>query len=257
MAESKDYNTNFFFPNSAFAKENNRLIAIIVIIWALAVFGFHGWMKVIEKETPEPGHDTYMAAVEALKADTASVQQKQDVAKVYLMLMGKYIALRGDAAFLQTDAKDEDIVKPTTLQNAFTVLANELLSVGQKVNDLLPGKLKKDEEPETTRYKELSDKVAMAVNLKDGKFDAILTTFIPYAVTDVATEKVDYDKMTGIMDKHLIHYRSFLTDTKFLGFPFHYFYSAVFSMVLFCGLCIFYCVVADKMMIRHGIESAE
>ena len=223
MAESKDYNTNFFFPNSAFAKENNRLIAIIVIIWALAVFGFHGWMKVIEKETPEPGHDAYMAAVEALKADTASVQQKQDVAKVYLTLMGRYIQLRESA----------------DLQNAFTGLVKDLLPEGQVID------------------KKNTANINAAVNLKDGEIDAILKTIVPFALTDVAAAKVDYDKMTGVMDKHLVHYRSFLTDTIFLGFPFHYFYSAVFSMVLFCGLCIFYCVVADKMMIRHGIESAE
>jgi len=99
--------------------------------------------------------------------------------------------------------------------------------------------------------------IEAAINLKDGAIDAILKTIIPFALSDAAAAKVDYDKMTGVMDKHLVHYRSFLTDTKFLGFPFHYFYSAVFSMVLFCGLCIFYCIVADKMMVRHGIESAE
>lgn len=220
MAGSKDYNTNFFIPNSPFAKENNRLIAIIVIVWALAVFGFHGWMKAIEKPVAEESHVTYMAAVDALKAGTASVQQKQDVAKVYLMLMGKYIGLRGNA----------------DLQNAFTALGKELLPEGQVIDKT-----------------DLKNVIA-AVNLKDGKYDALLTNLVPYAVTDSAIAKVDYDKMTGVMDKYLIHYRSFLTDTIFLGFPFHYFYSAVFSMVLFCGLCIFYCAVADKMMVRHGIE---
>lgn len=223
MAESKDYNSNFFFPKTAFAKENNRLITIIIVIWALAVFGFHGWMKAVEKAVPEESHVVYMAAVEALKADTASVQQKQDVAKVYLTLMGRYIQLRENA----------------DLQNAFTLLVKDLLPAGQAID------------------KKKTANIEAAINLKDGATDAILKTIVPFALTDAAAAKVDYDKMTGVMNKHLVHYRSYLTDTKFLGFPFHYFYSAVFSMVLFCGLCIFYCAVADKMMVRHGIESAE
>ncbi len=223
MAESKDYNSNFFFPKTAFAKENNRLIMIIIVIWALAVFGFHGWMKAIEKAVPEESHVTYMGAVDALKAGTASVQQKQGVAKVYLTLMGRYIQLRENA----------------DLQNAFTQLANDLLPEGQVID------------------KTNLTNVETAINLKDDAIDVILKTIVPFALTDTAAASVDYDKMTGVMDKHLVHFRSYLTDTKFLGFPFHYFYSAVFSMVLFCGLCIFYCIVADKMMVRHGIESAE
>lgn len=223
MAESKDYNSNFFFPKTAFAKANNSLITVIIIIWAIAVFGFHFWMKAIEKPVAEESHVTYMAAAEALKADTASVQQKQDVAKVYLMLMGRYIQLRENA----------------DLQNAFTLLAKDLLPEGQTID------------------KKNTANINAAINLKDGEIDSILKTIVPYALTDAAGAKVDYDKMSAVMDKHLVHYRSFLTDTIFLGFPFHYFYSAVFSMVLFCGLCMFYCAVADKMMVKHGIESAE
>ncbi len=218
---TKNYETNFFFPKSAFAKDNNKLIATIVIVWALAVFGFHGFMKAIEKPVPEENHIVYMAAVEALKAGTASIQQKQDVAKVYLTLMGRYINLRGDA----------------DLQNAFTVLANGLLLEGQKIDKA-----------------DLTNLIT-AINFKEDKVDVLLKNLVPYAISDAAIVKIDYNKITPLMDKYLIHYRSFLTDTIFLGFPFHYFYSAIFSMVLFCGLCIFYCLRADKMTIKHGIES--
>ena len=56
------------------------------------------------------------------------------------------------------------------------------------------------------------------------------------------------------MDLYLIHNRSVLTDTKFLGFPFHYFYTAVFLLVLFVGLCWLYCVRTDMFNKRYGIE---
>lgn len=225
MAESKDYNSNFFFPTSAFAKDNNLLIGGIVIVWAIAVFGFHFWMKAIEKEVPEPGHTTYMAAVENLKSGSATVQEKQDVAKVYLMLLGKYLELRNN-----------DVLK-----KAFTLAATELLP----------------EDAKTALADGNKEVVAAALGLNAGKYDKLLINLIPYATTELDQTPTDYAKITPLMDKYLIHYRSFLTDTIFLGFPFHYFYSAVFLLVFFCGVCWFYCFVADRMMIKHNMESEE
>jgi putative solute:sodium symporter small subunit len=54
-------------------------------------------------------------------------------------------------------------------------------------------------------------------------------------------------KLSAVMEKYLIHYRSALTDTTVLGFPFHYFYSSVFLLVLFVGLCLLYCVRTDAL----------
>ena len=50
-----------------------------------------------------------------------------------------------------------------------------------------------------------------------------------------------------IMDRYLIHNRSVLTDTIFLGFPLHYFYTAVFLLVLFVGLCLGYCLMMERL----------
>jgi putative solute:sodium symporter small subunit len=41
--------------------------------------------------------------------------------------------------------------------------------------------------------------------------------------------------------------KSFLTETQFLGFPFHYLYSAQFLIVLFILLCYVYCKFIDKL----------
>jgi putative solute:sodium symporter small subunit len=59
------------------------------------------------------------------------------------------------------------------------------------------------------------------------------------------------------MEKHLTHNRSVLTDTKFLGFPFHYFYTAVFLLVLFVGLCLVYCRLMDDLSAKYGMEEGE
>lgn len=218
MSESKDYNSNFFFPNTPFAKENNRLIMMIIVVWAAAVFGFHIWMKAVEKPVPEPAHTSYMAVVDALEAGTATIEQEQAAARVYLTLLGKYIDLRDDVR----------------LQNAFTATVKSIAPAATTADD-----------------------AAQAIGLGDNAIDNLLRTVIPVAMTEAALTAVSYSDLRIVMDTYLIHNRSFLTDTKFLGFPFHYFYTAVFLMVLFVALCALYCVVADKMMVKHGIETGE
>jgi putative solute:sodium symporter small subunit len=67
----------------------------------------------------------------------------------------------------------------------------------------------------------------------------------------------DKTKVPATMAKYLIHNQSFLTDFKFLGFPFHYFYTAVFLLILFVGLCWIYCYRTDKKMTKFEVvESA-
>ena len=62
------------------------------------------------------------------------------------------------------------------------------------------------------------------------------------------------DVVAEAMGLYLIHNRSVLTDLKFLGFPFHYFYTAVFLLILFVGLCWLYCVRTDLFNKKYGIE---
>jgi putative solute:sodium symporter small subunit len=50
-----------------------------------------------------------------------------------------------------------------------------------------------------------------------------------------------------IMKLYLVHNQSFLTDFMFLGFPFHYWYTAQFLLILFVILCLIYAVLIDRM----------
>ena len=72
-----------------------------------------------------------------------------------------------------------------------------------------------------------------------------------------STGTMNYSKLTalpGAMEKYLIHNRSFLTDSSFLGFPLHYFYTAQFLLILFIVLCLIYAKAVDKKNTRLGIE---
>jgi putative solute:sodium symporter small subunit len=60
-----------------------------------------------------------------------------------------------------------------------------------------------------------------------------------------------FKALPDMMSYYLTHNQSFLTDTPFLGFPFHYFYTAVFLLVLFVVLCIVYKHI-DRKKIKKG-----
>ena len=53
MEEQKDYRISFFKPTTPFSKTNRNLVITLVLIWAIAVFGFQILLRVMEKPTPE------------------------------------------------------------------------------------------------------------------------------------------------------------------------------------------------------------
>ena len=47
---------------------------------------------------------------------------------------------------------------------------------------------------------------------------------------------------------------SFLTETQFMGFPFHFWYSSQFCIALYIFLCYVYCKFIDKLEAEHGTK---
>ncbi len=233
MDGTTNYDINFFKPRTAFLKENVRIITICITIWAVCVFGFHIFMKVIEKRTPEPGYITYEQVYPKLTDGTATAEDKVEIAKVYLGLIGKSIALQ----------------KNDVLKGAFTAA----------VHDALPSTEK--EAFKAATLTETTDKgvanvanVVKALGLED---DIVLKGVVPFALVPMEGTALSMTapEIPAIMEKYLIHFQSFLTDTKLFGFPFHYFYSAVFLLTLFNLICLVYCFVIDGVMKKHGMES--
>ena len=93
----------------------------------------------------------------------------------------------------------------------------------------------------------LSDQLTQVLSLSA---DDVRRTLIPFSLQAEGIEALDDETIAmlpGVMSKYLVHNRSALTDARFLGFPFHYFYTAVFLLILFVGLCLIYCVRTDAM----------
>lgn len=243
-----DYHISFFKPTTDSARRNRNMVVQLVLIWAIAIFGFQILLKVIENPTPEPAWDIYKSAWEEIEAGSTDAGLLKEASQSALSVLGKVaidpvhrealdnmiswsaynIADSDQRALLLQKLESFEIIAAVTddpTAGDYVDAKNELIPVLQEIYGLEP-------------Y-DVRGKIA-AVEIKS----SLMQLF------NDENRKMFLDAM----DLYLIHNRSVLTDTKFLGFPFHYFYTAVFLLILFVGLCWLYCIRTDMFNKKYGIE---
>ena len=243
-AQKQDYHISFFKPTTPQAKANRNMVLWLVLVWVVAIFGFQILLKVLEKPTPETAYTEYKAVWEDVKNETASQEQLSSFAKSTLSVLGK--------VFITADEK--------------AVLENALSWSFYQISD--PGV--QEEITEFQAYEksieDIQDKDYVATKLKlESNLSPVLALeksdvrrkFLPLSLDAKGMNEFtqeNKDALPAIMDKYLIHNQSALTDIVFLGFPFHYFYTAVFLLVLFVFLCWIYSVRTDALNKQFGKE---
>ncbi len=239
----ENYSISFFKPTTELSKKNAKLSIVLLLIWVVAVFGFHILLKIIEKPTPEPVYLSFENVWDNIKADNASVADNQAFIKSTLSVIGKLL-IKDD---------DKEILNRAVTFSIFDI-TNEDKSIllMEKMNAFHSLKDVNISHKDYIKYKvELTEFAASIINVEPHSIEAKL---LPFALKSAENSGIDKDKIPEIMSKYLIHNQSFLTDTKFLGFPFHYFYTAVFLLILFVGLCWFFCFKTDRIYRKLGIK---
>ena len=242
-----DYHISFFKPTTPQAKANRNMVVVLVLIWFLAIFGFHFLLWVIEKPTPEPAYVTFEKVWSNVESGSASEVELQEFGQTSLSVLGK----------LMITAEEKSVLNNALSWTTYT-LSDEVDKAGlvSKIRELEKTKseITSLSDAEYIKMKaELSDQLSPVLNIS--KLD-VRSKILPVELvsTDIesltATTKAS---LPGVMKKYLVHNQSFLTDFKFLGFPFHYFYTAIFLLILFVGLCWLYCVRTDQMNAKMGI----
>lgn len=238
---SNGYHISFFKPTTPQALANRNMVIWLLLIWTIAIFGFQILLRVIEKPTPEPAYLSFQNVWENVEHGNASPIEMQEFGHATLSVLGK-IAI--------TDAEK------TTLDNALS----------WSLHQLVPDSLKNNMVSKIQNFEQIKnsiENIADPAYLKlksdlTNEFSPILgllpldirAKILPLELNSLNINNLTEEtknSLPGIMEKYLIHNQSILTDTKFLGFPFHYFYSAVFLLILFIGLCWLYCVKTDSL----------
>jgi putative solute:sodium symporter small subunit len=251
---SNEYKFSLFNPVSPYGRKNRNLILTILITWFVAVFGFQLLLLLFQKPTPEKSLITFESVWENVKTGKATEQEKKDFVNSLVAVAGK------------------STLKPANkivLDNALTWSVFSMVSDSEKV--ILSGQIRelltiKEKLPEATdaeyvlmqsdlkRIKTIINSIA---NEKTGidptnNKAAILPYNLNAENKELSAE--DREALPKIMKLYLTHNQSFLTDMKIFRFPFHYFYTAEFLLILFVSMCLFYSIRITHLQKKFSIK---
>ncbi len=243
------YHISFFKPTTPRAKHNRNMVVWLVSIWFIAIFGFHIVLRIIEKPTPEPVYYSFETAWNNIQNETAETEDLSELGRSALSVLGKMYVTEEDRA---------------VLSRVFSWSVFRLYPENQKdqlISEINAFQKKKEEITNISDTEYIQMKVALSKNLAavlDLASNDVRKKIIPFEISAEGSGQLSEKakgQLSSIMGKYLIHNQSVLTDFKFLGFPFHYFYTAVFLLILFVGLCWIYCIRTDAM--NKKLEIAE
>lgn len=244
---SNDYHISFFKPTTPQAKANRNIVIWFVLVWAIAIFGFQILLRVLEKPTPEPAYLSFEKVWENVENGSASVTELQEFGQSTLSVLGK-VAIDKDAKLALDNA-----VSWTVYQLTADSLKSEL-AMKVKNFENTKAEITNISEPAYIEAKiALGNEVSPILGLPNMD---IRSKILPLELSAVNMENLSaetIENLPGTMETYLIHNQSALTDFKFLGFPFHYFYTAIFLLVLFVFLCWLYCVRIDSINTKLNI----
>jgi putative solute:sodium symporter small subunit len=243
MVETEDYKISFFRPTTHRARLNRNLTVKLFIAWAVAIFGFQVLLKIIEKPVPEEGLLSFSAAWEKIETEAAEVTDYQAAARPIVQVLGKSSLKDGEYEALK-DALGWIVARVIT-DEELIVLQEEVIHLNLLKNQITSLK----DEAYLKAKETVGMKAGSALGLEVG---SLLSQLLPLALDNdlISFSSENKMKVPDIMSTYMIHNRSVLTDTIFLGFPFHYFYTAVFLLIFFIGLCWFYCYRTDRVHAR-------
>lgn len=244
---SNDYHISFFKPTTPHATANRNMVLWLVVVWFMAIFGFHFLMRLIEKPTPEPAYTSFEQVWSNVSEGTATAEQYQEFGKAALSVLGKISIAENDKVALN-NALSWSVYQLTT-----DSLRESLVAKIQKFETLKEEIETIDDEAYVSTKTSLSANLSpvLALSPMDVRSKLLPLELTAQNIESLTPETVS--NLPGVMAKYLIHNQSVLTDTIFLGFPFHYFYTAVFLLVLFVGLCWLYCKKTDQLNAKFDV----
>jgi len=249
-----EYNFSLFKPVSPYSRKNRNLIVTLLIIWFVAIFGFQLLLVLFEKPTPEKTLIAFESTWESVKTGKATEQEKKDFVNSLIAVAGK------------------SSVKPvnkTVLDNVLTwyvysmVSDPEKVKLSEQIKELVSTRemLVKASDAEYTRLQSDLIRIKTTINsIANEKTGIDLTNnkeaILPYNLNAENKEPSadDLEALPKIMKLYLTHNQSFLTNTKILGFPFHYFYTAEFLLILFVSMCLFYSIRITQLQKKFSIK---
>lgn len=254
METPDQYNFSLFTPRNLHGKKNRNVILSMLAIWAIAVFGFQFLLRAIEKPTPEKALTMFESTwPEASTADIKTVDYKTFLNSL-ILVRGKNIVKAEDQVVLSGAISYvmfnivPDSLKPVMINSVTEIRSLKEHLAGAKDQKYLDLKIQIAE-----KNKNITSIGEQYSGFKPGSLESSILISSLQEKYPSSLKDESFANLPGLMKLYLTHNQSFLTDTKFLGFPFHYFYTAVFLLILFVALCIIYNVLIEWRLGKEGI----
>lgn len=249
----QNYDLSFFKPTNPRTRANRNLVLVLVIIWAVGVFGFQFLLKIIEKPTPEETLINYNTVKEKVYNGNASVDEQKTFVYALLTLEGR--SINTDDKALVSDALSKVVFDFDLNRDSQSLLKElqEIKTAKDGLGALKPEEFKTKQAEIRKQEADIISVIAPVLGLQNNELRA---KFLPLVLQESNTEFTPdvCSKLDDIMTKYFTHNQSVLTDTTFLGFPFHYFYTAVFLLIMFLALCWIYAYRIQKINLKYDFK---
>lgn len=244
---SNGYHISFFKPTTPQAVANRNLTVWLLLIWFVAIFGFHFLLRAIEKPTPEPAYVSFEQVWENAQSTSPQTKSLQELGKSSMSVLGKVMVAEADKAPL-TNALNYSVYELTedSLRAGLVAKVKEFETIKSGIENI-------SDPNYVAAKKALTAELAPLLGIDKKDVRGVLLPLELSSEAMLSLTEETKASLPAVMGKYLIHNQSFLTDFVFLGFPFHYFYSAVFLLILFVFLCWLYCVRTDKLNAKFDI----
>jgi len=241
------YHISFFKPTTPQAKSNRNMVIWLVLIWFIAIFGFQVLLKLLEKPTPENAYLDFQKVWGNVENGTANYEELMMLGQSTLSVLSK-VMINTEERTVLNNALSNSIYQLTadSLKEDLLLRIHHFENVKTSIEDI------SDTSYITAKMK-LSSEISSRLNISP--LD-VRSKILPLELSSANIETITDDtkaNLPSIMKKYLVHNQSVLTDAKFLGFPFHYFYTAIFLLIMFVVLCLLYCIFTDKLNAKLNI----
>lgn len=254
MESTDKYNFSIFRPRNKHGRKNRNVILTMLTIWAVAVFGFQTLLRISEKPTAEPALNVFESSWSALREGNEKEADATGLLKSIVQVTGKTTVTPGDLKTLKSaiTALTYKLV-PDSTRNELSRMAAEANVLRAQLASLKGA----DYLAQSVRIKGIYDTMSGMVEEFTGlKKESLESALLVHGITSDYSAGLDDPsliRLPEIMKLYLTHNQSIFTDAKFLGFPFHYFYTGVLLLILFIFLCITYNMLIEWRLKKEGI----
>lgn len=254
MESSENYDFSIFKPRNVHGTKNRNVIFTMLLIWAVAVFGFQFLLRVVEKPVQEEALVTFEKLWPSVQSGRLSSDDAKSFLNSLIMARGK-VTLKSDEQKVLSDAISTftSQLLPPELKADLAGNLTETESLRLKLQDLKDQEYLETKKRITGISNSIVEITAPYTGIEKGTLEAGIFAFSLNNECPALMNDKSFGGLPGIMKLYMTHNRSFLTDTDFLGFPFHYFYTAVFLLILFIGLCIVYNKLIEWRLKKEGV----